>query len=252
MKYFILLPIMIILSCNSGNNKKQPASNIPVGDSTQLLQAADGSAINLIDGYTVSDTANDFILFPLRIQNAKDEEESVMLYSKQRSEGRFYWNIIFHNYKTGENTLLEPEKKVLIGGYEFTGYGGPVYVKGNMVTYKQTPFIFYTVYTDDYNEDKKLGTKDPAYCFVSNADGTGFRQVSPPNISITQKEFPKNSPYLLLSGIKDSNRDKKFDADDELVYYRVNMADSSLKTEEIFDAPFKIKLKKLFDKNWKK
>ena len=251
MKYLIPVLLTIIFSCNAGGNKKQQAPNTPMQDSAQILQTADGTVINLIGGYEVTDTSNDYILFPLQIKDAKDKEESVIGYSKRSGEGNMYWNIIFHNYKTGANTLLEPEKKILIGGYTFTDYYHITYSEGVVEKHEQTPYIFYTVYTDDYNGDKKSGTNDPAYFFISNPDGTGFKQVSPPGISITQKEFPKNSPLLLLSGIRDSNKDKKFNADDEQVYYKVNMADSLFKSEEIFNQSFKIKLKKLFDKNWK-
>lgn len=252
MKYAIPALLIILFSCNSGSNTKPETPNIPVQDSAQVLITADGKAINLIDDYEVTDTANEYILFPLLVKDAKDKEESVIGYSKRSGEGNLYWNIIFHNYKTGEHLLLEPERKILIGGYSFTDYYDITYSEGVVEKHKQTPYIFYTVYTDDYNADKKLGTDDPAYFFISNPDGTGFKQVSPPNISITQKRFPKNIPFLLLSGIRDSNNDKKFDAGDEQVYYKVNMSDSTFKVEEIFSTPFKIKLKNLFDKNWKK
>lgn len=253
MKYLSLALLIIFVSCNARNGKQQP-SNIPVNDSSQILQTQDGSAINLINGYEVTDTANDYILFPLQVEDAKDKEKSAALFSKERGEGRLYWNIIFHNYRTGANALLEPEKKILIGGYNVDGgyySSSGSYASGKIETYKQSPYIFYTVYTDDYNGDKKLGTSDPGYFFISNPDGSGFKQISPANISITGKEFLKNSPFLLLTGLKDSNKDKKFDASDEQVYYKVNMADSSFKTEEVFSQAFKIKLKKLFDKNWK-
>ena len=251
MKYFAPVLLMILFSCNE--KKQQPSNLTPAQDSAQILKTADGAAINLIGGYEVTDTANEYILFPLQVKDAKDKDESVKLFSKERGDGAMYWNIIFHNYKTGENSLLEPEKKILIGGYNYKDgyYSRDSYSAGKVDTYKQSSYIFYTVYTDDYNGDKKLGTSDPAYFFVSNPDGSGFKQVSPPGISITQKEFPKNNSILLLSGIRDSNKDKKFDSVDEQVYYKVNMADSLFKTEEIFSQSFKIKLKKLFDKNWK-
>ena len=254
MKTLISVLALLIFSCNTGGNKNQQAPDTPMQDSTQILQTAAGTAINLISGYEVTDTSNDYILFPLQVKDAKDKEESSVGFSKQRGEGNMYWNIVFHNYRTGSNTLLEPERKILIGGYNLNSgyYSSESYTSGNVETHEQSPYIFYTVYTDDYNADKKLGTDDPAYFFISNADGSGFKQLSPPGISITQKNFPKKNPFLLMSGIRDSNNDKKFDADDEQVYYKVNMADSTFKAEEIFNQSFKIKLKKLFDKNWKK
>ncbi|MBP6432036.1 MAG: hypothetical protein KA319_09725 [Ferruginibacter sp.] len=253
-----LIPVILVLlySCNNKENKPQQPIT-PTNDSTQILQTPSGATINLISNYQVTDTANDYILFPLQVADAKDKEESSSLFSKRSGEGGLYWNVIFHNYKTNQSTLLEPNKKILIGGYTFqNSYYGRIWKEVNAVdhieTSKKTPFIFYSVYTDDYNGDKILSTDDPAYFFISNADGTGFRQVSPPNISITDKSFPKNNSYLLLEGIKDSNNDKKFNADDEKVFYRVDMADSAFKVQEVFSPAFKVELKKLFDKNWKK
>lgn len=253
MKYLIPVFLITIISCNVADNKNQQSPNVPILDSSRILQTADGTSINLVDGFEVTDTANDYILFPLELKNAKDAEESASLFSKERGDGNLYWNILFHNCKTGEHRLLEPERKILIGGYSFKNSysGGNSYSSGQLETYKQSPYIFYTVYTDDYNADKKLGTSDPAYLFVSNPDGSGFKQVSPSGISVTGKSFPKNNSTLIITGIKDSNKDKKFNKDDEQVFYKVDMADSLFKTEEIFNQSFKIKLKELFDKNWR-
>jgi hypothetical protein len=253
-----LIPVILVLIHSCSNNENKPQQVVTsVNDSTQLLHTASGATINLISGYQVTDTANDYILFPLQVADAKDKEESSSLFSKRGGEGGLYWNVIFYNYKTNQSTLLEPTKKILIGGYTFqNSYYGRSWQEKNAVghieTDKKTPFIFYTIYTDDYNNDKILSTDDPAYFFISNANGTGFRKVSPPNISITNKSFPKNNSIILLEGIKDSNNDKKFNADDEKVFYRVDMADSALKVQDVFSSAFKVELKKLFDKNWKK
>ncbi len=256
MKIFTpLLLITIIYSCKPRGDKKETFPANPLQDSSQILQGKDGTAINLIDGYQVADTVNDFVLFPLKVEDAKATEESSFGYSKRGGEGSLFWNVIFYNYKTKELNLLAPQQKILIGGYNFDYYSSTwdkSFAAGHIETNKQTPYIFYTVYTDDFNNDKKLGTDDPAYFYVSRGDGSNFKQVSPNNISILQKTFPKNNSFLILEGLKDSNNDKKFTGEDEKVYYQVNMADSSLKAEEIFTASFKVSLKKLFDKNWKK
>ncbi len=256
MKKLIPLILLIIYSCS--NKEKQSQQLVtPTNDSTQFLQTPSGARINLINDYQVTDTANDYILFPLQVADAKDKEESSSMFSKRGGEGGLYWNVIFHNYKTNQSTLLEPTKKILIGGYAFqSGYYGRIGKElnevGRIETNKKTPFIFYTIYIDDYNNDKILSTEDPAYFFISNIDGSGFKQVSPSNICITNKSFPKNNSILLLEGLKDVNNDRKFNTDDEKVFYKVDMADSSLKVQEVFSTAFKVELKKLFDKNWKK
>jgi hypothetical protein len=254
MKVFIAMLAIIIFGCNQPKNKKEETLNNSPKDSTQVLQSENGIALNLIDEYQVTDTLNDFILFPLKIYNAKTDEETVASYSKQRNEGNLFWNVVFLNYKTNETTLLEPNKKILIGGYNveyYSNWGSKAMPVGMIESAKQTKSIFYTVYTDDFNNDKKLGTDDPAYFYISNEDGTNFRQVSPPNVSILQKTFPKNNSILLLKGLRDSNNDKIFDDKDEKVYYKINMSDSLLKPQEIFSPAYKLSLKKLFDKNWK-
>jgi hypothetical protein len=255
MKFFIALLAITFFSCNQSENKKEERLNSLPKDSTQILQSENGIAVNMIDSYQVTDTLNDFILFPLKINNAKPEEETASSYSKQRNEGDLFWNVVFLNYKTNETTLLEPNKKILIGGYNVEYYssnwGSTPKPTGIIESAKQTNYIFYTVYTDDFNNDKKLGTDDPAYFFISNEDGSNFKQVSPLNVSILQKTFPKNNSFLLLEGLKDSNNDKIFNAKDEKVYYKINMADSLFKSQEIFSPMYKLSLKKLFDKNWK-
>ncbi len=256
MKKFIPLLLILIYSCNANENKPKQGTT-PTNDTTPVLQTLDGVAINLVEGYQVTDTLNDYVLFPLQIKDAKGKEESFSSYSKERGEGALYWNVIFYNYKTNESALLEPNKKILIGGYNvYDNYYGSYNRKstavGHIETAKYSSYIFYTVYIDDYNGDKKLSTDDPAYFFISNNDGSNFRQVSPDNISVTQKTFPKNNSFLLLEGLKDANNDKKFNADDEKVFYKIDMADSSLKPQEIFSSAFKVELKKLFDRNWKK
>lgn len=256
MKKIIPVIFVILYSCSNKDNKPQQVIT-PTNDSTQILQTSSGAAINLIEDYEITDTLNDYMLFPLRVKDAKDKEESSMLYSKREGEGGLYWNVVFYNYKSAEPRLLEPNNKILIGGYNFYdryygSYSGKESNSGKIETHQKIPYIFYTVYKDDYNNDKKLSTEDPAYFFISKADGTNFKQVSPPDISITNRSFPKNNSFLLLEGLKDSNNDKKFNADDEKVFYSVNMADSILKVKEVFSTAFKVELKKMFNKNWKK
>ena len=102
MKIYTWLLLLTICSCNAGINKKNEIPVNPSQDSAQVLQGADGTAINLIDGYQVTDTVNDFILFPLKVKDAKAEEESALGFSKQRGEGNMYWNVVFYNYKTNK------------------------------------------------------------------------------------------------------------------------------------------------------
>jgi hypothetical protein len=255
MKNLVPFLFIIFYSCNNKQSDKTPSQTNTNHDTTTVLQSPSGEAINIVDNFETMDTISNYVLFPLEVKDAKTSDESVLNYSKGRGEGRLFWNIIFYNYQTNETKLLEPTKKILIGGYnfeEYKSYWDKSYAAGHLETNRFTPYIFYTVYVDDYNNDKKLTTADPSYIYISKNDGSNFMSISPSNINITQKFFPKNNSFLLLKGLKDSNGDKKFNDTDEIVYYKVNIADSIPKPQEIFNAAFKIELKKLFDTNWKK
>jgi hypothetical protein len=256
MRYLLVAISIGLIYCN---NNRVPANNTVspnTQDTLSVLQDASGQAINLINDLETIDTLNDYILFPLEVQNAKAESESLLGYSKGRGEGRMFWNIVFYNYKTKALKLLEPDKKILLGGYQLDDYKSywrkfNNVAAGSVETNKFTPYIFYTVYADDFNEDKKLTTDDPAYIYISKEDGSNFIRISPANVHITQKSYPKNNGNLLLKGLKDSNGDKQLNSNDEIVFYEVNMQDSLPTPREIMNTNFKLELKKLFDKNWK-
>jgi hypothetical protein len=95
MKYFIPVPLTIIYSCNTDENKKQQKSNTQAQDYIRILVTEKGDAINLIGGYEVIDTANGYILFLLQIKVENDKEESAIGFSKRSGEGNMYWNTVF-------------------------------------------------------------------------------------------------------------------------------------------------------------
>jgi hypothetical protein len=81
--------------------------------------------------------------------------------------------------------------------------------------------------TNDYNANKQLDENDPTYLFVSNRDGTNFRQISPDNYNISSWEVVKGTTKIIMQGQKDDNSDKSFNDKDAIVPLIVDVNDKT-------------------------
>jgi hypothetical protein len=239
---FAFIAAASIISCNPKQGQPQP---VKAADST----AVDSAAVINDPKNNLAVQANSFIeidtsgvlMFPLALR-AWDRGYAGSGYNSNSTGS--YWNIIFYNTKTGGHHLLS-ERKMLISSYD-TKYnssdaGGVAYT---------AKYIFYQVITDDFNSDKKLEGDDPLYLFVSDKEGNNFRQVSPPGYNMRSWQFIKSTGKVLITATKDSDNNKKFDENDELVVFSADM-NSAAPATEIFPQEFKNKLKLLYDKDWK-
>ncbi len=181
------------------------------------------------------------LLFPLTI--GKSESVSGSLSYKEMPSNS-YWNIIFLNSKTNEHHLLS-DRKMLIGKYDF------YYSSNNSMVIRQASrYIFYTIITDDFNNDKKLTTSDPKYLFVSDKEGNNFKQISPANYDLQNWQYIKSVNKLLMTVKKDSDKNTVFDDKDELTTFEIDI-DKGSEPKEVFSTDFKNKLKILYNRDWK-
>ena len=111
--------------------------------------------------------------------------------------------------------------------------------------------IFYSITSDDFNEDKKLTDEDPKYLFISDKEGNNFRQISPSNYDLQNWQFIKSVNKVLLTVRKDSDKNNKFDDKDEVTTFEVEI-DKRIEPKEVFSTDFKNKLKILYDRDWKR
>lgn len=232
-----ILSILLLVSCK----QPQPA-NAPAETGTDSAAVVNNPKNNLTiqaSSFTEVDSSG-ILMFPLSMGETRWEKGSVSY--KDMPAGR-YWNIIFHNAKTGAHHLLS-EQKMLISSFEskYSSDGGGVAYSAK--------YIFYQVITDDYNNDKKLDGDDPQYLFVSDKEGNNFRLVSPPGYDMRNWQFIKSAGKVLITATKDSDNNKKFGENDELVVFSADI-DSAAPAKEIFPQEFKNKLKLLYDKDWK-
>lgn len=182
------------------------------------------------------------LMFPLQMgQNPTEDRD----YSYKKMPDNGFWNIIFLNSNTNEYHLLT-ENKVLILDYNYN-YNAEEGVSSS----KKTDHIFYMMRSQDYNKDRLINDKDPAYLFVSDKSGKNLRQISPANYAVNTWKYIQASNKIVMTVTKDSNKNNEFDDMDEISTFEI-ILDHAESPKEVFGSELKDKLKKLYDRDWKK
>jgi hypothetical protein len=230
---------MLMVSCK----QPQPA-NTPAEKATDSAAVVNDPKNNLniqASSFTEIDSSG-ILMFPLSMGETGRDKGS---FSYKDMPGSSNWNIIFYNAKTGAYHLLS-EQKMLISSFE-SKYNSS---DNNPVIPYLAKYIFYQVITTDYNNDKLLNSDDPQYLFISDKEGNNFRQISPAGCDLRSWDFIKSANKVLITATKDSDNNKKFEENDEVSVFEVDMEKETPATE-IFPQEFKNKLKLLYDKDWK-
>ena len=152
-----------------------------------------------------------------------------------------YWNILFYNKTNGQTRLLTESK------FRISDYSVNLKKTGNLLSKS----ILYRIGDTDYNNDKKLDGKDPEQLFISNADGSGLRRLSPINEDLESFTVIPNSDQLIVRTTRDINQDLKFDKDDEAIWYRIDL-DADSKPVEMVDSIDRKKIQNLYFDQWLK
>jgi hypothetical protein len=242
-KHFLyILTLTLFISCGQNSNQQQEQTQVnPTLDSLTVVNDPKNN-LN-IQTITFSEIdSSGVLMFPLSMGESEREGGSLS-YKEMPNNG--FWNIIFYDSKTKEYHLLS-ERKMVIGNYD--------YKYGSSDTHnisQTTNHIFYTVRTDDFNKDKKLTDQDPQYLFISDKLGDNFRQISPTNYNLNNWEIIKSSNKVIMTVVKDSDKNIKFDNSDEITTFEIDL-DKGTKAKEVFADDFKNKLKILFDRDWKR
>jgi hypothetical protein len=215
-----ILTVSILTACSDGTqdvNLQEKLKKDTTVNSQQIIfaqpQAIDSSHI---------------IIYPLIFQR---ETYGSSYGSSSGGQRASYWNLIFYDTETQQNNLLTTDKKILIYTFNFgsssssSSYSSDNSWSNGINIYKD--HIIYTVVTNDYNANKQLDENDPTYLFVSNRDGTNFRQLSPDNYNISSWEVVKGTTKIIMQGQKDDNSDKSFNDKDAIVPLIVDVNDKT-------------------------
>ncbi|MBS1578003.1 MAG: hypothetical protein JST29_00010 [Bacteroidetes bacterium] len=241
-KQFLFLAIIFILISCGQEQQEQTTEGNPtnaVVDSVAIINDPKNNLNIQTNSFSEIDSSG-ILMFPLSMGETERDGGS---FSYKEMPSNSYWNIVFLNSKTNEYHLLS-ERKMLINNYD-------VKYSSNTIDIPQTKnHIFYSITTDDYNKDKKLTQEDPNYLFVTDKNGNNFRQISPSNYHLQNWEFIKSVNKVIMTVKKDSDKNNKFDDNDEVTTFEIDI-DKGTEAKEIFLLEFKNKLKILYDRDWK-
>jgi len=233
MRSFIFLStIFTLISC--GQNKKEAQSLLNEVDPKQGLNIQ-------MNRFSEIDTSG-ILMFPLSMSETNADGGS-LAYKEIPSSS--FWNIIFLNSKTNYYHLLS-DKKILIRNYDFK------YSENGRADIGQTSrHIFYSVTSEDFNNDKRLTDEDPKYLYLSDKEGNNFRRISPQNCDLQNWKFINSTNKVLITVKIDSDNNYKFDDKDEVMAFEFEI-DKGKESTEVFSIQFKDSLKVLFDRDWKR
>jgi hypothetical protein len=240
------LGIFLMMSCQ--NNAPQTPPQMPNGDGLDTASAMMGSEKIHVSIDAPNDIfQTDYLAFA--VSNRENYEDRSMLeygssgYKKDDWAGAKCWNLMFYNAKTQEHYLLDSTRKMLIYNYELNDT-----VTGKLVR----NLARFDVQFDD-NKDGKFTDMDAKRLFVSSRLGKGFHQVSPENISVSRYQFSPKENFMVLYGIKDTNKDGHFDAKDRVYLYRLDLnqaAETMAAAQFMVPKEFQDKLQRKTETDW--
>ena len=241
--FSFLSGIIFLISCEQKQQDQQNSTGADssVVDSVAVLNDPKNNLNIQTNSFSEIDSSG-ILMFPLSMGESARSGGS---YSYKEMPGNSYWNIVFLNSKTNEHNLLS-EKKMLIRSFEYK-YAS----NSNAEAVQTNRYIFYTVTSDDLNKDRKLDDEDPEYLFCSDKEGKNFQQVSPANFDLQTWQFIKSANKVVLTARKDSDKNNRFDDNDEVTTFAVDI-ETGLSPVEPFATDFKNKLKILYDRDWKR
>ena len=246
----MVISIFLFFACeNEGLQKNDGSiSESTITDTTAILNDPKNN-LNVQTNIISEVDSSGIVMFPLSMGETIRNGES---YPYRENPYNNYWNIIFYNSHTSEYHLLA-DKKILIKSIHIYHSTNDYLEMGYTIRTISftTNHIFYIGTTDDFNSDGKITPDDPDYLFVSDKAGHNFRQISPAGIHVKSWKIIKSTNKIIMSVIKDSDKNYKFGEKDEVSSYQITV-DKENQASEIFSNEFKKKLKVFFDKDWKR
>lgn len=237
-----LLTLILFVSCQRNNEQQEnPEQESPATDTLAIVNNPKNNLNIQMNTFTEIDSSG-VLMFPLSMGETEREGKSR---SYKEMPDNTCWNIIFYNTQAQAYHLLS-DRKMLIESYGYKYGNGE-----NASIAQKSNHIFYTIRTDDFNKDKKLNNQDPQYLFVSDKMGNNFKRLSPAGYHLSNWEFIKSSNRIIMTVIKDSDKNNKFDEADEITTFEIEL-DKENEAQEIFSEEFKNNLKILFDRDWKR
>ena len=240
--------LIILSSCTKQSKKPQtptPPSDVTVMQDTVMVSNPELAKLKIDFGALSEIDQSGIVMSPLTTTNSGSGGRFESSYYKSMP-GYSCWNIVFYNSKTREYHLLS-EQKMLIqtimdrSGLESTESKNAI----------DSSYILYSIVADDYNKDGLFDEKDPTYLFATDRRGKNFRQLSPANQHLSSWKYIASTRKILMNVTVDRDKNLLFDEKDP-----ANLVEIDINNEKaintILSDSFQLRLKILFDRDWKK
>lgn len=248
MKTSICGLLFVLASCTQQQPNNTPAiapvPNNSVALDTVMVHNPELAKLKIDFGGLTEIDETGVMILPLVIKN----EAGGMFESSSYKliPGHNYWNIVFYNSKTSEYYLLG-EQKMLIksimdrSGLEYTDTKNSI----------DSNFMLFEIITDDFNKDGLLDEKDPTYLFATDRTGKNLRQLSPANQQLNSWKYITSTGKIIMRVKADTDKNLLFDEKDQTNLVGIDLSNEK-DIKSIFSDSFQLRLKVLFDRDWKK
>lgn len=248
MKTTICCLLIVLASCTQQPPNNTPATapvpNNSVVLDTVMVNNPELAKLKIDFGNLSQIDESGIVMSPLTSSNGDDGRFEISSYKSM--PGNSYWNIVFYNSNTKEYHLLD-ERKMLIQTIMDRSGLASAHSKNAI----DSNYILYLIKVDDINKDGLLDEKDPSYLFASDRKGKNFRRLSPANQHLNSWTYIEATQKLLMNVTKDSDNNVKFDETDQPHLVEIDLRNEKT-IHTVFSDSFQLRLKQLFDRDWKK
>jgi len=130
-----------------------------------------------------------------------------------------YTNAYVYNSKTKKVVSMFPKGTTLIFPF-YDNFYNLAYSYGQAlrqsVIFKK--YIIFLVQDIDLNGDGIIDDDDPASMYISKSNGESLTKISSNELNVISWSFAKDNNTILFTAQKDSNNDRKFINEDQLLY----------------------------------
>jgi hypothetical protein len=244
-KYVLLIVFSSLLMLGCKEKPRSESQQTVSGSQSDSTVAIGNEKVHLSISKFRDVLETDFTTFEVDHYVNYDDRKGWFSSSKDKgSDGEICWNLIFYNTKTRNHYLLEPNKKMLIYEYDLNDT-----LNGKV----RRNFARYDIQFDD-NNDGKFTDSDAKRLFVSDRLGKAFHQVSPEGFHVQDYEFSPKDNFLIINGLKDTNKDGVYSEKDQSYVYRLDLSQEAEKitlAQPLLSKDFHDMLLKKIETDWK-
>ncbi len=184
------------------------------------------SESNIIYGNLIIKEQSDYLMIPVNFTDQDRNQDNNLSVSRSYGKSSSLYNIVFYRKQDGEAHLLL-NKKALINSFDF--------LEVKTTNQAVTRIWLYKIIDQDTNGDKKINTDDAIVGYISDLSGKNLQQITPNNTQVLNWVVVPSQNAIFIKILKDSNNDKKFSAEDNTNFVRVNLDRPGIGTEIISD-----------------